>query len=141
LLPLNSIVSVPTLGAAGEHVVAAAPEPVRLRQGAVDLVESERVVPGQPGHLDPRGVGDRRRAADDGDGTAVDKDRSRGVAGDDHRVVGSVAGHGERAVAERRRGGGARRSACRQGSPSELARDRLRTAIVVSGASGVGASR
>ena len=101
--------------AAGEGVVAGAAEQVRPRQRAVGLVEGDRVVAAQAEDLDQRGVGDRRRAADDGDRAAVDQDpsrpRSRLI---DDRVVGGVAEDGEHAVGERRGGCRARRWARRQ---------------------------
>ena len=64
-------------GAAGQRVVAGAAEQVGARQRAVGLVEREGVVAAQAEHLDQRGVGDRRRAAQDGDGAAVDQDVGR----------------------------------------------------------------
>ena len=50
-------------GAAGEDVVAGAAEQVGRRQGAVRLVEGERVVAGTADHRDQPRVGDCRRAA------------------------------------------------------------------------------
>ena len=73
--------------AAGEDVVAGAAEQVRRGQRAVGLVERDRVVAAQAEDLDQRGVGDRRRAADDGDRAAVDEDLAGRVAADRDRVV------------------------------------------------------
>ena len=75
-------------------------------QRAVDLAERERVVAAEAEDLDQRRVGDRRRAADDGDSAAVDEDLARGVAADGDVVVEVVAGDAEHAVGERRRHGG-----------------------------------
>ena len=98
-------------GAAGEDVVAGAAEQVRRGQRAVGLVEGDHVVAAQAEDPDERGVGDRRRATDDGDRAAVDQDPPRRVAADRDVVGGAVTGHGEHPVAERRGRGGARRLA------------------------------
>ena len=63
--------------AAVERVVAGAAEQVRPRQRAVGLVERDGVVAAQAEDLDQAGVGDRRRAADDGDRAAVDQELAR----------------------------------------------------------------
>ena len=72
-------------GAAGERVVAGAAEQVGRRQRAVGLVERDHVVAAQAEDPDQRGVGDRRRAADDGDRAAVDQDLPGRVAADRDR--------------------------------------------------------
>ena len=81
--------------------------PNRLARGqrAVGLVERDGVVAAQAEDLDQRGVGDRRRAAEDGDRAAVDQDVAGGVAADDDRVVAGVAEDAQQARArnERRR--------------------------------------
>ena len=64
-------------GAAREDVVAGAAEQVGRRQRAVGLVEADRVLAAEAEDLDQRGVGDRRRAADDGDRAAVHEDLAR----------------------------------------------------------------
>ena len=64
-------------GAAGEDVVAGAAEQVRPWQRSVGLVEADHVVATLAEDLDQRGVGDRRRATDDGDRAAVDQDPAR----------------------------------------------------------------
>ena len=60
--------------AAGQRVVAGAAEEVGVGQCAVGLVESDGVVAALAKHLDQGGVGDRRLAAQDGHGAAVDQD-------------------------------------------------------------------
>ena len=108
--PLPSSVSLPALaeqlvvaGAAGEDVVAGAAEQV-ARAGSAPLtsLSVSDVVAAEAEDLDQRGVGHRRRAADDGDRAAVDEDLARRVAADRDVVVEAVAGDAERAVAERR---------------------------------------
>ena len=91
--------------AAGQHVVAGAAEQVGARQRAVGLVERDDVVAALAEHLDQRGVGDRRRAAGDGDRAAVDQDLAGGVAADDDGVVEGVAEDGQQARARNERGG------------------------------------
>ena len=77
--------------AAGQGVVAGAAEEVRGRQRPVGLVERDLVVAGLAEDLDEPGVGDRRRAALDRDGAAVDEDLPGGVAADDDVVVLGIA--------------------------------------------------
>ena len=96
--PLPSRVSLPALaeehvaaGAAGERVVAGAAEEVRPRQRAVGLVQRDGVVAALAEDLDQRRVGDGRRAAEDGDGAAVDQDAAGRVAADGDGVVEVVA--------------------------------------------------
>ena len=74
-------------GAAREDVVAGAAEQVGRRQRAVGLAERDHVVAALAEDPDQRGVGDRRRAAGDGDRAAVDEDLPRRVAADGDRVV------------------------------------------------------
>ena len=90
-------------GAAGEDVVAGAAEQVGLRQRAVDLAERDRVVAAEAEDLDQRRVGDRRRAADDCDGAAVDQDLTGRVAADRDVVVEVVAVDAQHAVGGERR--------------------------------------
>ena len=78
----------------------APPKRLRARQRAVGLVERDGVVAALAEHLDQAGVGDRRRAADDRHGAAVDEDVAGRVAADGDRVVEVVAEHGERAGRE-----------------------------------------
>jgi len=73
--------------APGDGVVADAAEQARPRQSAVGLVKCDDVVTASAEHLDQAGVGDRRRATDDGDNAAVDRDRAGGVAADRDVVV------------------------------------------------------
>ena len=89
----------------------APPNRFAARQRAVRLVEADHVVAAQAEDPDQRGVGDRRRAADDGDRAAVDQDPPGRVAADPDVVGGAVADHGEYAAGERRGGGRARRPA------------------------------
>ena len=63
------------------------------------LVERDRVVAALAEHLDQRGVGDRRRAARDGYGAAVDENLSGRVAADRDGVVDVVAEHRQQAGA------------------------------------------
>ena len=77
--------------AAGQRVVAGAAEQLGGRQRAVGLVERDRVVAALAEHLDQRGVGDRRGAALDGDGAAVDENLPGRVAAGRDGVVGAVA--------------------------------------------------
>ena len=77
--------------AAGQRVVAGAAEQLRGRQGAVGLVERDRVVAALAEHLDQRGVGNGRRAPVDGDGTAVHENAPRRVAAGRDGVVEAVA--------------------------------------------------
>ena len=78
-------------GAAGEGVVAAAAEQVGRRQRAVGLVEGDHVAAALAEDPDQRGVGNRRRAADDGDRAAVDQELPGRVAADGDRVVQRIA--------------------------------------------------
>ena len=73
--------------AAGQHVVARAAEQFGRRQRAVGFVERDRVVAALAEHLDQGGVGDRRAAADDGHGAAVDQNLPGRVAADRDRVL------------------------------------------------------
>ena len=77
--------------AAGERVVAGAAEDVRLRQGAVGLVQGEVVVAAQAEDLDQAGVGDGGLPAQDRYGAAVDQDRPGRVAADHDGVVLRIA--------------------------------------------------
>ena len=95
-------------GAAGEDVVAGAAEQLGGRQRAVDLAERDDVVAALAEDLDQRRVGDRRRAAGDGDGAAVDEDRAGRIAADGDVVVEAVAEHAQRAGGEGRGDGRAR---------------------------------
>ena len=82
-------------GAADDRVVAGASEDVGARQGAVRLVERQDIVAALAEHLDQRGVGDRRRAAEDGDRAAVDQELAGRVAADHDVVSEVVAEHGQ----------------------------------------------
>ena len=66
--------------AAGQHVVARAAEQVGGGQRAVGFVERDRVVAALAERLDLGGVGDRRCAADDRYGAAIDEKASGRVA-------------------------------------------------------------
>ena len=74
-----------------------AAEQVGGRQRAVGFVERERVIAALAEHLDQRGVGDRRGAAGDGHGAAVDEDGPGRIAAGRDRVVESVAELGQKA--------------------------------------------
>ena len=110
LPPLPSSVSLPAwpksmvvAGAAGEDVVAGAAEQLRGRQRAVGLVERDGVVAALAEHLDQGRVGDRRRAAGDRDGPAVDEDLSGRIAAGRDGVVLAVAEHRQQAGGGRKR--------------------------------------
>ena len=79
--------------AAGQRVVAGAAEQLRGRQGAVGLVERDRVVAALAENLDQRGVGDGRGAPVDGDGAAVHENLPSRVAADRDGVIGVVVEH------------------------------------------------
>ena len=78
--------------AAGQHVVAVAAE--QWAAGSAPLVSSSEIVssPFPAEHLDLGGVGDRRLAAVDGYGAAVDEDLPGRVAADRDGVAEVVAG-------------------------------------------------
>src|SRR6185312_917569 len=93
--------------ATGRRVVAGATEQVRGRQGPVRLVEPDVVVAAQSERLNQAGVRDRRRAAQDRDGAAVDQDGPGGIAADGDDVVEIVAEYAEHAgVRQKGRGDG-----------------------------------
>ena len=71
----------------------APPNRLAARQRAVGFVERDGVVAALAEDLDQRGVGDRRRAAVDGDRAAVDEDLPGRVAADGDGVIGVVAEH------------------------------------------------
>jgi hypothetical protein len=77
--------------AAGQRVVAGAAEQLRGRQGAVGLVERDRVVAALAEYLDQRGVGDGRGTPLDGDGAAVHENLPSRVTAGRNGVVGAVA--------------------------------------------------
>ena len=90
LPPLPSRVSLPRLAeqqivarAAGQRVVAGAAEQLGGGQRTVGFVERDRVVAALAEHLDHAGVGDRRLAARDRYGAAVDENVPGRVATDD----------------------------------------------------------
>ena len=96
--PLPSRVSLPlwpnSMSPPEPPVIVSLPAPpnrLAARQRAVRLVERDGVVAALAEHLDQRRVGDRRRAALDGDGAAVDEDRAGRVAADRDGVVEVVA--------------------------------------------------
>ena len=78
--------------------------PNRLAAGSAPLASLSVTTssPPRPKTRMQRGVGDRRRASDDGDRAVVHEDRSRRIAADHDRVVGAVTEHGQHAGAERR---------------------------------------
>ena len=95
LPPLPSSVSLPawpkSWSAPEPPVRTSLPAPPnRFAAGSAPLASLRRdhVVAAQAEDLDQRGVGDRRRAADDGDRAAVHQDPPRRVAADRDRVVG-----------------------------------------------------
>ena len=96
-------------GAAGEDVVGGAAEQVGHGQRAVGLAQRDHVLAAEAEDVDPRRVGDRRRAPGDGDRTAVDENLARRVATDGDVVVEAVAVDGQHAVDEGRGHGRARR--------------------------------
>ena len=79
--------------AAGEHVIARAAEQLGGGQRAVGFVERDPVVAALAEHLHQGGVGDRRLAAVDGDGTAIDENLPSRVAADRDGVIGVVVEH------------------------------------------------
>src|SRR5262249_49833414 len=85
--------------AAGQHVVAGAAEQLGGGQRVVGLVERDRVVAALAEHLNRGGVGDRRRAARDGDVAAVDENLTGRVAADRDRVIEAVAKYRQQAGA------------------------------------------
>jgi hypothetical protein len=93
------------VGAAGHAVVLGPAVERRRGEGAVRLVERERVAAGEAVHDDPRGVEDRRRAARDRDGPAVDEQVAADVAADGDVVGVVVAVDGQDAVGKRGRDG------------------------------------
>jgi hypothetical protein len=78
-------------GAAGQRVVALLAEQLGSRQRAVGLVERDRVVAALAEHLDQPGVQDRRLAARNGYGAAIDENFAGCVATGDDNVVEVVA--------------------------------------------------
>ena len=75
--------------------------PNRLARGQrpVGFVERDGVVAAQAEHLDQAGIGDRRRAAQDGHGAAVDENVAGRVAAGRDRVVEVVAERRQQPVA------------------------------------------
>ena len=98
-------------GAPGQGVVVSAAEQVGSRERPIGLVEAEHVVAGEPEDSDLRSVGDRRRAAGDGDAAVVDEDPAGGIAADLDVVRGAVTDHAEYSRVERGGCGRARRPA------------------------------
>ena len=83
---------------AGERVVAGAAEQLSGGQRAVGFVQRDRVVAALAEPLDQGGVGDRGRAADDGNGAAVDEKVPGRVAAERDRVLAVVADRRQHAV-------------------------------------------
>ena len=76
---------------AEDRVVAGAAEQQGAGQRTVGFVERETVVAAQGEHLDLAGVRDRRLAARDGDGAAIDQNGPGRIAAGSDRVVVIVA--------------------------------------------------
>ena len=77
--------------AAGHRVVAVAAEQIGGGQRAVGFIHRDDVVAALAEHLDPGGVGDGRRAAQNGDRAAVDENLAGCVAAYCDVVVQTVA--------------------------------------------------
>src|SRR6185312_14174580 len=77
--------------AAEGRIVAGATEQQGTRQRAVGLVEREGIIATQSEHLNLAGVRDRRRAARDRHGAAIDQDGPGRIAAGSDRIVLVVA--------------------------------------------------
>ena len=110
-------------GAAPQRVVAGAAEQAGPWQCAVRLVEAEGVGAVETDHGQRSGVGDRRHAATDRDGTAVDDDVAGDVATDGDGVVLGITRDGEHAEGEER-GRGRRRHADGHGGAEHASTER-----------------
>src|SRR5262249_26925661 len=90
----------------GDDVVAVTAGEPRGRQGAVSIVECDRVVAALAEYLDHRPVRHGwARVSPDREGSAVDLDGSRGVAGNGDGVVEIITGDAEGSGGSSERGG------------------------------------